>query len=283
MRNLVAALITTPTILLAGCATTPEENSQISELQQEIDSLQAGPGSKQYAPVAVREAQESLDKLKSMADDGASDDKYQHQLYLTKREIEIAHANVMQKKAEETVSSAELRRKDILLQAERQESAKARSLAASMAGRAQQLEQQVSDLQTQDTERGLVLTLGSVLFETDKATLQSGSRRTVQKVAEFLNQYPERKILIEGFTDSRGSDQYNQQLSQDRAQSVRELLVTNGVDPQRIDVTGHGEDYPVASNDNTAGRQQNRRVEIVISKENGADVTDRTSMRGDEF
>ncbi len=278
MRNLLAALITTPAILLAGCATTPEENSRISTLQQEIDNLNSTPDGKQYAPIAVQEAQESLDKLKNLSEDGVSDEKYEHQLYLTERQIEIARANVSQKQAEATVGSAELRRKDILLQAERQESARARSLAASMAGRAQELEQQVSDLQTEDTERGLVLTLGSVLFETNKATLHTGSQRTVEKVAEFLNQYPERKILIEGFTDSRGSDDYNQQLSEDRAQAVRELLVTSGVDAQRVQVEGYGEEYPVASNDNSAGRQQNRRVEIVISKENGADVSDRTTM-----
>lgn len=278
MKKTLAAFIATPVILLAGCATTPEENTRINTLQQEIDNLDSGPGGKQYAPIAVREAQESLDKLKNMAGD-ASDEKFEHQMYLTERQIEIARASVSQKQAEETVASAELRRKDILLEAERQESAQARSLAASMAGRAQELERQVSDLQTQETERGLVLTLGSVLFETNKATLQTGARRTVEKVAEFLNQYPERKILIEGFTDSRGSDDYNQQLSEERAQAVRGLLVDSGVEPRRIDVHGYGEDYPVASNDNAAGRQQNRRVEIVISKQNGADVSDRTSMR----
>lgn len=279
MKNLLAALITAPILLLAGCATTPPENSRIATLQQEIDNLDSGPDGKQYAPIAVREAQESLNKLKDMAEDGGSDEKYQHQLYLTERQIEIARANVSQKQAEETVSTAELRRKDIMLQAERQEATKARNLAATMAGRAQELEQQVSDLQTEETERGLVLTLGSVLFETNKATLQTGAQRTVQKVAEFLNQYPQRKILIEGFTDDRGSDDYNQKLSEQRAQAVQELLVSNGVTSQRIDVHGYGEEYPVASNDNSAGRQQNRRVEIVISKQNGADVSDRTSMR----
>lgn len=275
MKNLIAAFITAPILLLAGCATTPEENSRISTLQQEIDNLDT---SQQYAPIAVQVAQESLDKLKSLASDSSSSE-YQHQLYLTERQIEIARANVAQKQAEETVSSAELRRKDILLQAEREETAKARNLAATMAGRAQALEQQVSDLQTQETERGVVLTLGSVLFETEKATLQTGAQRTVQKVAEFLNQYPERKILIEGFTDSRGNDDYNQKLSEERAQAVRELLVTSGVDAQRVEVQGYGEQYPLASNDNSAGRQQNRRVEIVISKQNGAEVSDRTSMR----
>jgi outer membrane protein OmpA-like peptidoglycan-associated protein len=275
MKNLIAAFITAPILLLAGCASTPEENSRISTLQQEVDNLDAN---QKYAPIAVQVAQESLDKLKSLASDSSSAD-YQHQLYLTERQIEIARANVAQKQAEETVSSAELRRKDILLQAEREETAKARNLAATMAGRAQALEQQVSDLQTQETERGVVLTLGSVLFETEKATLQTGAQRTVQKVAEFLNQYPERKILIEGFTDSRGNDDYNQKLSEERAQAVRELLVTSGVDAQRVEVQGYGEQYPLASNDNSAGRQQNRRVEIVISKQNGAEVSDRTSMR----
>lgn len=279
MRTLLAAVIVTPALLLAGCATTPTENSQITELQRQIDNLDSGPDGKQYAPIAVREAQESLDKLKSFK---GSAEEYQHQLFLTEKRIEIARENVSQKQAEETVASAELRRKDILLDAERQESARARDLAATMAVRAQELKRQVSDLQAEETERGLVLTLGAVLFETNKATLQSGAQRTVQKVAEFLNQYPERNILIEGFTDSQGSDAYNQKLSQERAQTVRNELAKHGVAAGRVDIVGYGEEYPVASNDNAAGRQQNRRVEIVISKENGADVSDRTSMHVDD-
>jgi outer membrane protein OmpA-like peptidoglycan-associated protein/outer membrane murein-binding lipoprotein Lpp len=279
MRTLLAAVIVTPALLLAGCATTPKENSQITELQRQIDNLDSGPEGKQYAPIAVREAQESLNRLKSFK---GSSEEYKHQLFLTEKRIDIARETVSQKQAEETVASAESRRKDILLDAAQQETANARNLAATMAGRAQELEQQVTDLQAQETERGLVLTLGAVLFETNKATLQSGSQRTVQKVAEFLNQYPERKILIEGFTDSQGSDSYNQKLSQDRAQAVRNELAKNGVSAQRIDIVGYGEEYPVASNDNAAGRQQNRRVEIVVSKENGADVTNRTTMNMDD-
>lgn len=279
MRTLLAAFIVTPALLVAGCATTPKENSQIIQLQQQIDNLDSSPEGKQYAPIAVREAQESLNRLKSFK---GNSEEYKHQLFLTEKRIEIARETVSEKQAEETVASAESRRKDILLDAARQETASARELAATMAGRAQELEQQVTDLQAQETERGLVLTLGAVLFETNKATLQSGSQRTVQKVAEFLNQYPERKILIEGFTDSQGSDSYNQKLSQDRAQAVRDELAKHGVSAQRIDIVGYGEEYPVASNDNAAGRQQNRRVEIVVSKENGADVTNRTTMNMDD-
>jgi outer membrane protein OmpA-like peptidoglycan-associated protein len=276
MRKLIAASIVSSALAAAGCATTANEDSRIRELQQEINALDSGSEGKSYAPIAVREAQESLDKLKAFK---GKDERYQHQVFLTEKRIEIARETVSQKQAEETVATAELRRKDILLDAAQQESAQARDLAATMAGRAQELERQVSDLQAEETERGLVLTLGSVLFETNKASLQAGAQRTVQKVADFLNQYPERNILIEGFTDSQGSDTYNKKLSEDRAQAVRDELLKNGVDAERIDVLGYGEEYPVASNDNAAGRQQNRRVEIVISKENGAEVSNRTSMR----
>jgi outer membrane protein OmpA-like peptidoglycan-associated protein len=276
MRKLIAASIVSSALAAAGCATTANEDSRIRELQQEINALDSGSEGKSYAPIAVREAQESLDKLRAFK---GKDERYQHQVFLTEKRIEIARETVSQKQAEETVATAELRRKDILLDAAQQESAQARDLAATMAGRAQELERQVSDLQAEETERGLVLTLGSVLFETNKASLQAGAQRTVQKVADFLNQYPERNILIEGFTDSQGSDTYNKKLSEDRAQAVRDELLKNGVDAERIDVLGYGEEYPVASNDNAAGRQQNRRVEIVISKENGAEVYNRTSMR----
>lgn len=278
MRKFIIAAILIPAILAAGCASTPKENSQINALQQQIDQLDAGPEGQQYAPVAVRQAQESLDKLKMLAGENAGSEAYQHQLFLTEKQIEIAREIVSQKQAEETVASAELRRKDILLQAEKEQSAQARNLAASMAGRAAELEKQVSDLQTEETERGLVLTLGSVLFESGKSSLQTGGKRTVTKVASFLNQYPERKILIEGFTDSQGSEEFNQKLSEERAAAVKELLVLNGVSPGRVEVQGYGEEHPVASNDNASGRQQNRRVEIVISRENGIDVSDRTSM-----
>lgn len=276
MRKLIAASIVSSALAAAGCATTANEDSRIRELQQEINALDSGSEGKSYAPIAVREAQESLDKLRAFK---GKDERYQHQVFLTEKRIEIARETVSQKQAEETVATAELRRKDILLDAAQQESAQARDLAATMAGRAQELERQVSDLQAEETERGLVLTLGSVLFETNKASLQAGAQRTVQKVADFLNQYPERNILIEGFTDSQGSDTYNKKLSEDRAQAVRDELLKNGVDAERIDVLGYGEEFPVASNDNAAGRQQNRRVEIVISKENGAEVYNRTSMR----
>jgi OOP family OmpA-OmpF porin len=116
----------------------------------------------------------------------------------------------------------------------------------------------------QQTQRGLVISLSDILFDVGKSTLKPGSQASIQRIAVVLTQYPQHQILVEGHTDATGSDQFNLQLSQDRANSVRTALVAGGVEASRIAAEGFGESRPVASNDNAAGRQQNRRVEIVI-------------------
>jgi len=264
-------------LLLVGCASTPKESAKVNELEQKIERLRSAPGETQYAPIAVEEAREALSKLRGMDDE--SSEGYQHQLYLTEKKIEIAEELVTTEEAQQVVNNAEVRRKDILLEAKTKEVEEAKSLAAGIAMRAQELEQQVEELKTEETDRGLVLTLGSVLFETNKSTLRSGAMRTVEKVATFLNEYPDRNILIEGFTDSEGSEDYNRDLSLKRAQAVRDQLVSFGVANGRITTEGYGEEFPVAENSTAAGRQQNRRVEIVIAKSSASDVTSRTTMR----
>ena len=282
----LAASVSASALLLSGCASTPKENAQVGQLEQKIKSLEPLPGEPQYAPVAVEEAREALEKLRSLEGKSGKREAYEHQLYLTGKQIEIAEELVAIEKSEKVVGGAEVRRKDILLEAKTQEVEdktqeveQAKNLAAGIAMRAQELAEQVEDLQTQETERGLVLTLGSVLFETGKATLRSGAQRTVEKVASFLNEYPDRSIMIEGFTDSQGSETYNRELSEQRAQTVRDLLTNYGVENGRINTEGYGEEFPVADNNTAEGRQQNRRVEIVIAKTAGTDISDRTSMR----
>ena len=127
----------------------------------------------------------------------------------------------------------------------------------------------VRDIQAQQTERGLLVTLGDVLFETGKAQLLSPAFPRLDKLAEFLRQYPDRRLLIEGYTDSVGGDSYNLELSQRRAESVRMALIQRGIDPGRITIRGYGESYPVADNANAEGRALNRRVEVVITDERG--------------
>lgn len=136
-------------------------------------------------------------------------------------------------------------------------------------GRARQLEAQLADLAARKTPRGTVITLGDVLFDTNQSQLRSGGMRNVEKLANFVKQHPRRNLMIEGFTDSVGSDGRNQQLSDDRAGSVRTALLGMGVGSERMTSRGYGESFPVAGNDTPAGRQQNRRVEIIVSEDGG--------------
>jgi outer membrane protein OmpA-like peptidoglycan-associated protein len=132
-----------------------------------------------------------------------------------------------------------------------------------------QQEMQLKELNAIKTERGLVLTLGDVSFNTNKAKLKSDALHNVQKLSDFLKQYPQHNVLVEGYTDSIGSNELNQKLSERRADSVRNALTSMGISNNRISTHGYGENYPVAANDTAANRQLNRRVEIIISDENG--------------
>ncbi len=129
----------------------------------------------------------------------------------------------------------------------------------------QQLRSLVTEITNlRETTRGLVISLSDILFDINKATLKPGASANVGRIATILRQYPDKQIVVEGHTDATGSDTYNQKLSEDRAASVREALVTGGVDAAKITSQGFGESQPVSSNENAAGRQQNRRVEIIV-------------------
>jgi len=165
------------------------------------------------------------------------------------------------------------RQQAIIAQQTADQQAAALAAASAQAERDQALiaqqEMQLKELDAKKTDRGLVITLGDVLFSVNKAQLSSGGVRNVQKLAAFLNQYPQRKVLIEGHTDSTGSHSLNQTLSERRADAVRTALVDMGVSSDRIATRGYAEAYPVASNNTAAGRQLNRRVEIILSDDSG--------------
>jgi outer membrane protein OmpA-like peptidoglycan-associated protein len=142
---------------------------------------------------------------------------------------------------------------------------------------AARLQAEVDALKAKPTDRGLVLTLGDVLFETGSSTLSSGAGRNLDRLVQFLTDHPERMVQIDGFTDSIGTDSFNQDLSQHRADAVRYQLVSRGISSTRIATQGYGKSYPVASNSESGGRQLNRRVEVVIGADNGTAVAARGS------
>ena len=126
------------------------------------------------------------------------------------------------------------------------------------------MQRQIDALQAKATDRGIVLTLGDVLFTSGRADLKAGAESNLDRLVTFLSQNPDRKVEIEGHTDNVGSDDYNQGLSQRRADSVRSFLMQQGINSVRIVASGKGEQRPVADNDSEGGRQQNRRVEVII-------------------
>ncbi len=145
-------------------------------------------------------------------------------------------------------------------QAKKLEAEMARMKIEEAMAQRKQLENELRELKAKQTDRGVVLTLGDILFETGKTALMPGAKRTMNIIADFLKKYSKRNILIEGFTDSVGGEKYNLKLSQQRAQSVRAALTIRGIVSERIALKGYGERFPVASNKTEAGKQQNRRV-----------------------
>lgn len=133
--------------------------------------------------------------------------------------------------------------------------------------REQLLQQFNAVLPTRETPRGLVVSVGDVLFDTGKYTLKEPAREALARVAGIVGSHPGLNLQIEGYTDSTGSDELNQRLSENRANTVRDYLIGQGVNPQNTAAFGYGKSYPVASNDTAAGRRLNRRVELVISGE----------------
>jgi outer membrane protein OmpA-like peptidoglycan-associated protein len=170
------------------------------------------------------------------------------------REAERARAE-----AEGQARDAEVARAEAVGQARDAEMARA-ELALLM--------KELSELQGQLTDRGIVLTIGDVLFATDKSNLNASAQISMDKLAAFLQKKQNRNLLVEGHTDSVGSDEYNQGLSEQRAASVNSALVKRGIASERIVTIGYSKKYPLASNDTAAGKQQNRRVEAIILNEN---------------
>ena len=142
-----------------------------------------------------------------------------------------------------------------------------RSETDKVAMRAKLSEQLNAVLQTRDSARGLIVSMSDVLFDTGKYSLKSGAREKLAKVAGILLAYPGLNIAVGGYTDNVGGDAMNQKLSENRAGSVRDYLVAQGVSTNSVSAQGFGNSLPVATNDNSTGRQQNRRVELLVSGE----------------
>jgi outer membrane protein OmpA-like peptidoglycan-associated protein len=193
-----------------------------------------------------------------------------------KAEADLRAAEEARRQAEQAQRDAEQARQQAL--AAQQSAEQQRQLAEQQAQQEktalrQRLQQQLNTiLQTRDTARGLIVNMSDILFDTGKYTLKPGAREKLAKVAGILLAYPGLKVQVEGYTDTTGSPEFNQRLSEQRAATVRDYLVQQGINLNSVTAAGFGESNPVASNSTSSGRQQNRRVEMVVSGEPIGDV-----------
>jgi len=261
LKTQLAIAITAAAMALGGCATTKAPEGS-AEVRAKLTQLQSDPQLASHAQLEIQAAEVAV-----RAAEKPTDDKPQakHLVYVADRKVDIAAAQAQKRYAEDTRKQFGEDRDNARLESRDKQIDAARADADAAKRQAEELARQIAEINAKQTDRGLVVTIGDVLFDTGKADLKAAAAANLGKLSAFLTKYPDRTVIIEGHTDNVGSDDYNMGLSQRRADSVRSLLVTQGVEGSRLTAVGKGESTPVASNDSASGRQQNRRVEVIIS------------------
>jgi outer membrane protein OmpA-like peptidoglycan-associated protein len=271
--KLLAAMAAAMTF--AGCASTPTTNPALENARTAVRSAEADPNVGKYAALDLQAAKNELQEAESAAMKHDEADIGQP-AYLAAQTARLAQLKASAKADDARVAAGQTERDRIQLSARTAEVDSAK-LARDQANRkASALQSEVDALNAKPTDRGLVLTLGDVLFDTGKAGLNPGASRNLDQLVQFLTEHEDRRVEIDGYTDSVGADSFNLDLSQRRADTVKAVLVSRGIDSSRIVSRGYGKEFEVASNSEASGRQLNRRVEIVIGGENGAAVAARS-------
>ncbi|PTU32306.1 OmpA family protein [Stenotrophobium rhamnosiphilum] len=293
----LVAVIGSTGVLLASCAGHETKDPGVTRVRANLTELQSDPKLANRAPVAMKDAADAVSQAEQEQKDPSVT---AHLVYLADQKINIARANAQTNFTEEqrkalseqnsqiqldarTREADSAKRANNMLQAENDAAAIKSSELKSQADNANMrnnqlqaqsdsinqkndaLQAQLLALEAKKTDRGMVLTLGDVLFSTGRSDLKAGGASKLNRLTTFLAQAPDRTVRIEGHTDNRGGEALNQALSQRRADSVAAYLTGHGIDAQRVTAVGSGYNSPIADNKTEAGRQANRRVEVIIS------------------
>ena len=251
-RNYLSIAVASAAALLAACSSTPERIAELDAAQAIVPQVEASPRAG-VAATNISEARKALDRANELAAKGKDVEDIRFEASVAAANAQIAATKIDTAQAREEIEKGTLERQQVQLEARTRE--------------ADRVQQELKDLQAKQTERGLVLTLGDVLFDTGKATLKPGAYSTIDRLAQVLNSSHNSRVVIEGHTDSVGSEEMNQSLSEERAMSVQSALLQRGVSGSQVRSLGKGETTPVAGNDTASGRQANRRVELIFSQD----------------
>jgi outer membrane protein OmpA-like peptidoglycan-associated protein len=269
--------------LLAACASNPQTTSLLEQTRVEYRSAQASPDVATYAPQEMKLASDAMLKTENVAAERGGKNEVDQLAYVARQKIALTQEVTKRRMAEADVANAGKQRTQLMLD-QRTNEANAAQIRANNANQAAlqaqndaanaqlrnaQLETQLADLAAKKTERGMVITMGDVLFGTDQSRLTAAGIATAQKLATLLQNNPQRNVLVEGFADSTGAADHNQALSERRAGAVQAALQQMGIASDRVAMRGYGESFPVVANDTELNRQLNRRVEIVLSDDSG--------------
>jgi len=257
----------TSLLILGGCASAPKTPEGAVEARAKLTQLQNDPTLASKVSVAIRTADTAVKEAEIPRKDKALSD---HLVFIAGREVDVAWAQAKTRQLEDQRAGLTEQRNAERLGSRTREADQAR-LDADMAREdSEALRREIAELNAKETERGLVVTLGDMLFETGNSQLKGNAAENLAKLSSFLKAYPDRTLMIEGHTDNVGSDDSNQSLSQRRAESVRMYLLEQGISSNRLSAYGKGESSPIASNDSVSGRALNRRVEVIIANSSAA-------------
>jgi outer membrane protein OmpA-like peptidoglycan-associated protein len=276
-------------LTMAACASVPPVNVALENARSAVRAAESDPNVSVYAALELHTARDELDAAEAAATARHERDIDQP-AYLAAQTAHLAQLRASTKANDARVAAGKADRDQIQLNARTKEvdgAVLARDQATQKAAVADAARDQATQqtaavqaeldaLKAKPTDRGLVLTLGDVLFDTGKADLNPGAARNLDQLVQFLTDHQERHVEIDGYTDSVGTDSFNLDLSQRRADTVKSVLVHRGIDSTRIVSRGYGKEFGVASNADSGGRQLNRRVEIVIGGVDGAPVVARS-------
>jgi outer membrane protein OmpA-like peptidoglycan-associated protein len=258
VRPLMCAALVS--LALGACSSAPKPNASLDEARIAYNEASGNVTVVKHAPEELDKAQDALNMANKQWRKKESQSSVEYYAYLAKQRVRIAGLIAESNETDRELESMVLERRNVTLDLREAELAAAHQVS-------QDLQRQMDDmsaLQAEKTDRGMVLTLGDVLFQTGKTALAPGAARNINQIASFMQRYSDREAIIEGHTDSMGEDDYNLDLSRERAFAVRQALVTSGVSASRLATQGFGESLPIADNGTSTGRQKNRRVEIIF-------------------